>query len=173
MVSEDVIVLLHLKIIQVDNEDLELARKNLIKSSVHYECTHTLKKKLNKFSYQWTATIKIHVMAFLKKREKKTLPCKQELHIISLFCYNFLSTNNSHLDLFFFFKYNLYWHPSLHLPETWCWPRVPHYKVFNSDSPVRTISTQTCASEKLFSYNYDIDQFFKPTQKVTLTILQK
>lgn len=51
MVSEDVIVLLHLKIIQVDNEDLELARKNLIKSSVHYECTHTLKKKLNKFSY--------------------------------------------------------------------------------------------------------------------------
>ena len=45
MVSGDVIVLLYFKIIQVDNEDLELARKNLIKISVHNECTHTLKKK--------------------------------------------------------------------------------------------------------------------------------
>lgn len=35
MISEDVIVLLHFKIIQVDNEDLELARKILIKVSVH------------------------------------------------------------------------------------------------------------------------------------------
>ena len=36
MVSEDVIVLLHFKIIQVDNEDLELARKILIKVSACY-----------------------------------------------------------------------------------------------------------------------------------------
>ena len=34
MVSEDVTVLLNFKIIQVDNEDLELARKILIKVSV-------------------------------------------------------------------------------------------------------------------------------------------
>ena len=34
MVSEDVTVLLHFKIIQVDNEDLEFARKILIKVSV-------------------------------------------------------------------------------------------------------------------------------------------
>lgn len=61
MVSEDVIILLHFKIIEVDNEDLELARKNLIKISVHCECTHTLKKKkkernsVTKFSYQRNA----------------------------------------------------------------------------------------------------------------------
>lgn len=51
MVSED-IVLLYFKIIQVDNEDLELARKSLIKISVLYECTHTLKKKKKKRKIQ-------------------------------------------------------------------------------------------------------------------------
>lgn len=44
MVSEDVTVLLHFKIIQVDNEDLELARKILIKVSAHHVHTHTLRK---------------------------------------------------------------------------------------------------------------------------------
>lgn len=67
MVSEDVIVLLHFKIIQVDNEDLELARKKLIKVSVHYEHTHTFKKM--KYSYQLNRTIKIQAMTLLKERE--------------------------------------------------------------------------------------------------------